>query len=593
MTNQDAASRDVSEGVRGVGIQGDGAMINTAVHNARVDRRTAEEDEVNATLRRLSPTGARAVAIPHQSLPMAILPLIRGDDHIASRPRAEPIKSRPSEPDESAETLTLGNLHKRRASTSPEKFNTGRFEPLPLQLGAPPNLATERPVKRARLENKLAITYDAAGVPQVCSINPTITLPSGRKISGKGLERLRTPLTADKGPFSVVAAMVRDPDIFFRIISFLTMPSLISLYSISRIFHRAFDANYLSFILANMRQWAPNADRIYPWRFYKDLCIRNPSTLAKIAWKGKIIDCNLSNIPSIPSLRWLQMVVWRQGICQDILVSLATQGLNCVPGTFDALKRIWFIMDMPLNAYRLSLCRSEKYLSQSAIFCATAFFLKVDMAFTDPLGKVMPFNTPSTNTKRYPQEWQNCAPVGCDLRELLMAERHLTPLWRVLRGYSWDPTEPFWPMSRLDVLKLWVRQKYRLPDNVADHVKRQSIMGIPWYEVGTAGLERTTIYLHSLSASGQTAKDQALPTSMTATNTIQQPLYPHRKGLLVPVERPRERLLRPEELILREGIRRKYGLHRHWVQMMLYGFCDAQGRNLPVRSEGEVLASRL
>ena len=41
--------------------------------------------------------------------------------------------------------------------------------------------------------------------------------------------------------------------------------------------------------------------------------------------------------------------------------------------------------------------------------------------------------------------------------------------------------------------------------------------------------------------------------------------------------------------MLREAIRRRMGLHSQWVRMMLWGFCDDLGRNLPVRSAEQLL----
>ena len=78
----------------------------------------------------------------------------------------------------------LGNLHKRRASDSPEKFNTGKFNPLPLRTDATEYAsAGPPPVKRARIENKVEITYDSVGTPRIVSVTPMNASASSKPTS--------------------------------------------------------------------------------------------------------------------------------------------------------------------------------------------------------------------------------------------------------------------------------------------------------------------------------------------------------------------------------------------------------------------------
>lgn len=491
----------------------------------------------------------------------------------------------------------LGNLHKRRASASPEKFNTGKFEPLPLRLDAAftGNAAgEERPAKRTRLENKIEISYDSSGTPRITSITPTFALPSGRSIAASTLLNSHRPTpSAPKKPFSILSGLLRHNDLLLLLVSYLTIPSLINLYAISKPFHFLYSRHSTAFTLSCMRTWAPDADKIYPWRCYKSLCFHDPTLRAKASMVGRDARQKHGELRDVPGLRWLQMVVYRQGVCKDMLIQLATKGLRCPSGTLDALRKLWFLLDLPLNAHRIALCRSEAYITNHNLSCATLFFLKVDMAFTDPAGAIYRSAGQFTNTGAYPREWERRAFIGCDLREMLMAEKSFTPLWRVLRGLSWDPAEPKVPLNRLDVLRLWVRHKYHLPDDVPEHVRRQSIMGIPWHEVGTAGLERTSVSTITLPNGTQTVlTNPGLTTKLPQTHLKQQLLYPHAKRLILPstaAEKPREQLLRPEELVMREGVRRRMELHKQWGRMMLWGFCDELGRNLAVRTEGELL----
>ncbi|KAI7138848.1 hypothetical protein KC352_g30139 [Hortaea werneckii] len=212
------------------------------------------------------------------------------------------------------------------------------------------------------------------------------------------------------------------------------------------------------------------------------------------------------------------------------------------------------------------------------------------MAFTDPAGPVFRTNAQHNNAAAFPRRLDGRGTVGCDLREFLTSERNFTPLWRVLRGWSPDPTLPRIPMNRLDILKLWIRHEYHLPSRASAHARKQSILGVPWHQIGTASLERTGSALVTINGKKTTLIDPGLTSSKDLeTHTAQQLLYPHAKRILVPEAKPREKLMRPEELMMKEGVRRKMGLHRHWVRMMLWGFCDKLGRNFVEWGEEELV----
>ncbi|KAI7574020.1 hypothetical protein KC343_g23314, partial [Hortaea werneckii] len=163
----------------------------------------------------------------------------------------------------------LGNLHKRRASDSPEKFNTGKFHPLPLRTDATGPASTGPPPgKRARIENKVEIGYDSVGTPRIVSVTPKNVPPFSKSTSKWD----REGLGFGTKEFSVFNALLRHHDLLLLLVSYLSVPSLISLYSISRPFHYIFNSNYLAFILSISNTWAPNAATIYPWRCFKSLC---------------------------------------------------------------------------------------------------------------------------------------------------------------------------------------------------------------------------------------------------------------------------------------------------------------------------------
>ncbi|KAK0336527.1 hypothetical protein LTR02_008937 [Friedmanniomyces endolithicus] len=566
-------SEESSGSAQGLGIREGGATMGSDARGEEIEGRAQDPPATQET-------GEMGVVRAD--------PALDGGESTAPRPKMG-AHTGPSQPRIiiSPTKVALGNLHKRRASTSPQKFNSGKFEPLPLRF----NESVERPAKRTRVENKLEISYDSLGTPRVTSITPMFTLPSGRKISGSEILNPDHP-SATKKPFSMLDAFMRDNDLLVQLVSYFPIPSIIDLYSISRGFHYLFNGSYLAFVLANMRTWAPNADKIYPWRWSPSLCQKDPRLRQKSSAVGKDVEIKYQDMRDTPTLKWLQMVVWRQGVCKDMLIQLATKGLRCPPGTLDAIRRMWFVMDMPLNTQRVALVRNEEYITNKTIFNATLFFLKVDMSFTDPDGPLYPINGPGMNPAVHLPQLQNTGLVGCPLRALLTAERHFTSLWRVLRGICPDSDEPMVPIERLDVLRLWIRHKYSVPDDTLEHVKRQSILGIPWQEVGVASLERTGVAIYTRADGTQGTVINPAVTSEVAQGTHlgQQLLYPHQKRFLVPTQKLREVLLRPEELIMRESIRRKMRLHTHWSRMMLWGFCDDLGRNYAVRSEEELLS---
>lgn len=248
---------------------------------------------------------------------------------------------------------------------------------------------------------------------------------------------------------------------------------------------------------------------------------------------------------------------------------------------------MWFILDLPLNSQRIALVHNTSYIPTRTIYGITAFLLKVDMAFTLPDKAAFPPQHPGM-----PAHWARRIPTGVPLRKLLLAERNLTSLWRVLKGWTWDVTQPRIPLTKLEALRLWVRHKFRMPDDAPAEVRGMEVMGMTWWEVGTAGMERTGVAFYTLD--GKTvpvAHPAIMSPAAVETHLGKQLLYPHRRVIHLPkvLEKPRELLLRPDQLILKEGVKRQMNMHLEWAHMMLWGFCDEVGFNWPLFSEEEWL----
>ncbi|KAF2721099.1 hypothetical protein K431DRAFT_224870, partial [Polychaeton citri CBS 116435] len=367
--------------------------------------------------------------------------------------------------------------------------------------------------------------------------------------------------------FSIINALFLHHDLLLHVASYMTIPTLIRLYSISKPFHFLFNSHYTTYIRATMSNLAPGSHKIFHWKMYRSLCIKDPTGRQDEVYRQYVLKSdnlahirqwrvNRDHIRDVPSLKWLQMVVWRHGVCKDILIQLATKGLRCPKGTLETLKRMWLVMDLPNNYLRIQAMRHEAFFSSNSLDLLTHFLIKIDMHFTNPLGRVfkqLPASQDPDANHMMRGAWSHGAFVGCEFRKLILSEQGLAALWRVLHDWSWDAQHHQIAFSRMDVLRLWIRHKYQIPDDIPTKEVGQPIMGIPSHEVGTGSLERRNV----LTGCG--------------------------------LAEPLQRLLRPDELVIREAIRRQLSLQHQWVRMMSWGFCDDLGRNLPMKTAEELL----
>lgn len=395
------------------------------------------------------------------------------------------------------------NLHKRRASASPHKFSGTRIAPIkdPNNLDELPSDSRTNTVGN---DSDIAIYFDSNGALQIKqpptdehAMDEALAQPSmmtNMEHSNGSHQHPQSKRSAArrKRPFSLLEAIVRDNSLLLILTSYLHVPSIISLYAISKSFHLSFNRHATAFILSSMRTWAPDADKIFPWRCYLSLCIKDPIRRTRsIPKKFQEKIGSMGDISrDVPSLRWLQMVVWRQAIVTDMIIELKSKALWPPPGTLEAVKKMWFALDLPLNSHRLALFRSKAYMPDKIIRLATHFFIKCDMAFTDPGFDAVPPHPPN-QAGIFPNQLGHGALLGCNLREKLSSDRDLTPLWRVLKGWSWDPDVPPRPMVLHDILKLNVRHKHKWPPGTPDHTLKKPIMGMRYSDFRFVGCERT------------------------------------------------------------------------------------------------------
>lgn len=273
------------------------------------------------------------------------------------------------------------NLRKRRVEASPEKFNTGEFEPLQPQSllttkrsrandGTPRAVfASESGQKQSQLTAILSnfnITPNPTNrpldiiqqkkdppttslpIPQTTHksqltaglSNLTFTIPKAYTIPLSDL-KTPTPKPARKSRrFSLISAFCANNDLLLLLTSYLTIPSLIALYAISKEYHHQLNVHMTAHMLALTRTLAPKSELVFPWRCYKKLCIKDPRLRQKSRLVGleDVVDNRYDDLRDVPSLRWAQMVVYRHAVCKDVLIQLARHGHRCPPGTLMTLK---------------------------------------------------------------------------------------------------------------------------------------------------------------------------------------------------------------------------------------------------------------
>jgi hypothetical protein len=202
------------------------------------------------------------------------------------------------------------------------------------------------------------------------------------------------------------------------------------------------------------------------------------------------------------------------------------------------------------------------------------------MHLTHPLGRVQPHNHPDTH--RFPPHFARQGFVGTQLRQTLLGERSLTPLWRVLRSWTPDPSDPAVHMDKLDIMKLWVRHFYNPDADLEPRTKLQRVLDIPHHELGTAQMT----HMHFPAHKRMTIDEDTLSQLVALENDEQ--LRDAFNPVRMPVRKVSPKLLRVDELVMRESVRREMGLWEHWTRMMVWGWYDPAGRRLPMWSEEEM-----
>ncbi len=269
----------------------------------------------------------------------------------------------------------------------------------------------------------------------------------------------------DLREFSVFKALLKHPDLTFEMTKHLDIEDLISLYAISKDFHILANTCFTTMILGQSVGKAAESSRTFIFKCYKDLCTIDPaarpneSVVARPRESGPLTNAASvtgltsiadESIRSVPSFRWLRMVLYRESVVGGILGCLAAEGHQLPKRASSVLKKLWFTLDISDNARRIGLMHNKRFWGNKDLFIATMFFLKLDMRLTDPM-------TGNGET---------------GLRKLLLAQRSLTTLLHALQRRTLT--------SQLELLRLIIQHHYRPPRSL----NGQSVCGIPAGEIG-------------------------------------------------------------------------------------------------------------
>ncbi|KAJ9148304.1 hypothetical protein NKR23_g5046 [Pleurostoma richardsiae] len=289
------------------------------------------------------------------------------------------------------------------------------------------------------------------------------------------------------GNIDLLASLCASYELAVGLAKALPPKDFVTLYSVSRDFHSTIDTNFLGAVRAVAEHQFPATSRIFDYHLYKPLCIPDPSGRRKGApitnympnlppspWKAaaattadgaqpRTPGAALRNLPSsqlrlVPSLRWLQMLGWRQRAVRDIMAVMARQGLRLPHHAHLSLKKAWVIMDCATTSGRRALIQSRAWFADADLLNCQLFFVKLAMLFSDPV----------------------YGPHNAALLQLMLGLKGgLTPLWRLLRrkNYARDPKE---------IAEARVRYQYHAPPGGPD---RGAALNIPENEVGRGHLE--------------------------------------------------------------------------------------------------------
>jgi len=143
--------------------------------------------------------------------------------------------------------------------------------------------------------------------------------------------------------FSTIAVY---PELAIEVAKHLPVHDLVSLYAISKPFHGVVNGHMAHCMRVCAEYNAPESARVFMFPLYENLCVSVP-----------VCDSPLS-IPAhtrkVPSLKWLQMVIYKERAVREILACMARQGHRMPKGMGFSLKKMWLTMEVATTSQRVT-----------------------------------------------------------------------------------------------------------------------------------------------------------------------------------------------------------------------------------------------
>ncbi|KAI6383049.1 hypothetical protein MCOR32_002928 [Pyricularia oryzae] len=209
--------------------------------------------------------------------------------------------------------------------------------------------------------------------------------------------------------FDLISSLASYSVLAIEFIKYLHPRDILTVYSISRVFHANWDANEHYFCRILACHLDPTAARAYPWELYRDFLIRNPRGYIAIdytqsdfrrgididnptPWSRMVLSRGSSagHAPLQLSpgsklclgMAWINMLFVRERQARDVVASLARKGHRVPPSTRSTIHKLWTLTDCPTNRGRHGLVRAW---ADEDLLTAQLLFLKLDLMFNDAI----------------------------------------------------------------------------------------------------------------------------------------------------------------------------------------------------------------
>lgn len=299
------------------------------------------------------------------------------------------------------------------------------------------------------------------------------------------------------------------PELCFVLAAQMPLRDLVSLYAVSKDFHTIIDTRFTTMCLSLALRKAPQSAQIFKFRSYAHYCRRDPA--------ARIPHLNPANAASqmprqIPSFRWVAFVFHREKVVNELIAIFAERGCPLPARCNLALKKMWMLMDLPDNARRIAFIHNHRVYTDLDLYFLMCFFVKLDMVANDPVA----------SDKRD------------GLRKLLLSQRGgLDIILKVLKREMWR--------KKSEYLVAWVKTTMNIENLTEDRLREmgvENVFGVPKAQIGGGKFEYWGLR------------------GIVDETTNQRRPY----------------LLRPDQLVMREAIRRGLRFDNHFMRCVLYGY---------------------